>query len=254
MKLTVIGCAPGMPSPKVSHSCYLVGEEDRLLMFDCGGGAPSALTRCNVSTSSIDHIFFSHSHPDHITGLPMFIQMEYLRKRRKSITVHIPSEFERPYGIIMAAHYLFPEKLNFDVTVKIIEDGYEFDDGGMRVRAFANSHLLGNEEFLESTGYENRMQCFSFTISNGAKKLVYSADVGSLDDLRVISRDADLLLTEGMHVDLSQLPGFLIEQRIRRCVLTHLSDSFDREAARVSFAKSGYEDIEFADEGLTVEI
>ena len=254
MKLIVVGCASGMPSPNLSHSCYLVGEADRLLMFDCGGGAPSALVRCRIDTSSIDNVFISHTHPDHVTGLPMFIQMEYLKNRRESLAIHIPSEFEQPFRAMMQSHYLFPEKINFDIIVKTIQDDFRFREEGVSVRAFANSHLFGHSEFLGRGNYVNRMQCFSFLISSGGKKLAYSADIGCLDDLKLISRDADLLLTEGMHLDLSELPAFLIEQGVRRCLLTHLPDGFDREETRMSFAESGYGSVEFADEGLIVHI
>ena len=254
MKLIIVGCSSGMPSPNLAHSCYLVEESGRFFMFDCGDGASSALLRCKTDTSAIENIFISHTHPDHVSGLPMFIQMEYLKNRSEPLTIHIPSEFERVFWMTMRGFYLFPEKLDFEIVVKTIDDGYEFADSGMKVSASANSHLRGHREFLGSTDYDNRMQCFSFVAQTGGKKLVYSADIGSLDDLTDIALDADLLLTEGMHLDLDQLPALLIEKNVQRCLLTHLPDDFPHEAVQQSFSKAGYEDLRFASEGLTVDV
>jgi ribonuclease Z len=254
MKLIIVGCSSGMPSANLSHSCYLIEESGRFYMFDCGDGASSALLRCGTDTSAIENVFISHTHPDHVNGLPMFIQMEYLNNRRESLTIHIPSEFEKAFWTTMKGFYLFPEKLNFDIVVRTVDDGYEFDDGGMRIEAHANSHLLGHREFLSSRDFDNRMQCFSFVAQVEGKKLVYSADIGSLDDLRDIALNADLLLTEGMHFDLDQLPALLIEKNVQRCILTHLSDDFGHEVVQQSFSKAGYENLGLASEGQIVDI
>lgn len=254
MKLIIVGCSSGMPSPNLSHSCYLVEESGRLFMFDCGGGASSALLRCGIDTSEIENIFISHTHPDHVSGLPMFIQMEYLNNRKESLTIHIPSEFGQTFWTTMRGFYLFPEKLNFEIVVRAIDDGFEYADSDVKVSAHANSHLSGHREFLSSRDYDNRMQCFSFVAQAEGKKLVYSADIGSLDDLRDIALDADLLLTEGTHLDLDQLPALLTEKNVQRCILTHLPDDFDHEAVQQSFSKAGYENLGFASEGQIVDI
>ncbi len=251
MKLIVIGSASGMASPSRSHSCYLVDSAGKLYMFDCGDGSASALLRCRVDTSSVMNIFISHTHPDHICGLPMVIQTEHLKNRRQQLTIHLPSEFEHAFWALMNAFYLFRGKLGFDIVVRTIDEGFLFDDGRLRVEAHANSHLRPTREFLSSGIYSNRMQCFSFIIVEESRRLVYSSDVGSAGDLSAIAPGADLLLTEGMHLDLGPLPDFLIANNVKRCVLTHLPDGFDRNAAKMMFSKSGYQGLDFADEAWT---
>ena len=249
MKLTIIGCASGMPSPNLAHSCYIIEESGRLYMFDCGEGASSSLLRCSVDILSISNIFISHTHPDHVAGLPLFIQMMYLKNRAEPLTIYLPSEFRNVVDTILRGLYLFPEKLGFDLSIKGIDDDFEFDNGGIRVTAHPNSHLKGHSEFLRSRDYENRMQCFSFIVSSGVRKFVYSADIGDIDNLRDIISDVDLLLTEGIHLDLEKLPELLIEKKVKRCLLTHLPDDFDREGIKRLFAKAGYESLDFAAEG-----
>lgn len=254
MKLTVVGCSSGMPSPNLAHSCYLVKQAGYQYMFDCGGGAASALRRCGIDTSTIRSVFISHTHPDHVSGIPMFLQMEYLMNREEPLSIYIPSEFQAVFSSMLRGMYLFKEKLRFDVTIHPIDDGFSVDHGSVRVSALRNSHLGGHREFLESKNYDNRMQCFSFTVEAEGKKLAYSADIGKTDDLDPIADHADLLVTEGMHLDLDALPDLLLKNNVRQCMLTHLPDDFDRETTRIAFSKAGYENVGFASEGLELTI
>jgi hypothetical protein len=155
---------------------------------------------------------------------------------------------------MLRAMYLFPEKLRFGVTIHPIDGSFQFDDGDIRVSAFRNSHLDGHREFLESRNYDNRMQCFSFTVEADGKKLAYSADIGKTDDLDPIADGAGLLVTEAVHIDPNVLPDLLIEKGVGKCVLTHLTDGFDRESAKMSFSRAGYDRVIFAIEGLEVTI
>lgn len=254
MMLTVVGCASGMPSPDRAHSCYLIDAGGSMYMFDCGDGAASAMIRCGIDTSRIGEVFISHTHPDHVIGIPMLIQMEHLKRRSGPLRIHVPSEFESTFLDMLRGLYLFPDKMCFEIVVKGIDDDFEFDDGIVHVNAHPNSHLAGNSAFARSEETRNRMQCFSFTTTSDGRKFAYSADIAGVEDLKQISGSADLLLTEGMHIDLADLPDLLSNEGVRRCILTHLPDDFDRAHILRHFEKAGYGNLSFADEGLTAEI
>lgn len=98
------------------------------------------------------------------------------------------------------------------------------------------------------------MQCFSLIITAENKKFIYSADIGSIDDLDPIIENADLLLTEGMHVELEKLPDLLIEKKVKKLILTHLLDDTDKDQVRMMFEKAGYSNLDFASEGMFIEI
>jgi ribonuclease BN (tRNA processing enzyme) len=253
VKLIVIGCASGMPAADRANSCYLIEASDRFYMFDCGDGAASALERCEIDTSRIQDIFISHTHPDHVIGLPMLIQMEHLKRRSEPLRIHVPSEFAALFSQMLNGLYLFPEKMCFDIEINPIDRDFEFDKDGVRVRTCLNPHLAGNADYVRETQALNLMQCFSFTIESGGRKLAYSADITGIEDLVEIADGADVLLTEGMHIDLTDLPNLLIDKKITQCVLTHLPDDFDRRGTLRHFEKSGFSVLEFAEEGMEIE-
>lgn len=257
MRLTVVGCASGFPSPDKAHSCYLIESGGKICMLDCGGGAASALHRLSVETERISGVFISHTHADHFSGLPLFIQMEHLKRREEPLDIHVPSEAAELTRGILVGMYLLPDRLSFQVSVRGLEDGSEIDCCDLTVKSIENSHLRsldGAAEIIAKSNYANQMQCFSFVVRAGSKKLLYSADIAGTGDIADHLTGCDLLVIEGMHIDLEGLPTFLLEKNVENCVLTHLPDGFDCGAARVLFEKLGYTGLSFAEEGMVIEI
>jgi len=96
------------------------------------------------------------------------------------------------------------------------------------------------------------MQCLSFVIEAGSRKIVYSGDLSSLDDIIPILTGADSLVIDGMHIDLSRLPEAVIEAGVRKVLLTHVAGDFDFDKVRSLFQKQGVEDVYLASEGLEI--
>ncbi len=257
MRLTVVGCTSGFSSPDKAHSCYIVEDENSAFMLDCGGGASSAVRRINADAGRIDGIFVSHTHADHFSGIPLFIQTEHLKRRETPLDIHVPTEAVELTRDILVGMYLLPGKLSFSVHVKGLDGGSEIECGNCTVKAIENSHLAGLSgaaEIIAKANYANRMQCFSFMVSAGSKKLLYSADIAGTDDIVDHLKDCELLVIEGMHIDLEGLPSLLLDKNVKKCLLTHLPDGFDCDATRVFFEKPGYNGLTFAEEGLVIEI
>jgi len=254
MQVTVIGCASGIPSATKSSSSYLFTAGNKKYLLDCGDGTAASMVRLNINPNDIDHIFISHMHSDHCMGLLLLVQMMYCQKRTKKLTVYLPHEAEDGFKRLFYLAYLFPEKFDFELKFIGLNKNFVFEDSNLRMEFFQNSHLYGNKEFIMSRTIPNRMQCFSMITSASDKKLVYSADVGSITDLEQIVQSADLLISEGMHVDLAQLPQLAVEANVKQLLLTHLPDQADPEAITQEFKKVGFENLIFAKDGLNLFI
>lgn len=75
---------------------------------------------------------------------------------------------------------------------------------------------------------DNLGECYSFEIKYDTKKIVYSADIGSLDDLRFCG-GADVLIAEVTHVDVGELFAAAETWRIGTVILTHIGPEFNTE-------------------------
>ena len=256
MRLTVIGCSSGAPSAKTSTSSYLLEAEGKRYLLDCGDGTAAAFTRLGVDVNSIDNICISHMHSDHAMGLPFLIQTMYLLKRTKPLKIYLPREAEDGFKQLFYMTYLFFEKLGFEIQFTGVEKGFSLSENNTQIEFHLNSHLQVdiNKNFIMQRTIPNRMQCFSMIVTDDNKKFVYSADIGSINDLEPIIENADLLLTEGMHLNLEQLPQLAIRKNVKKILLTHLQDNTDTDSIRIAFEKIGYSNLDFAKEGLEIDI
>ncbi len=68
MKITIIGCGNAFSKHNFNQS-FLLEENGRTMLIDCGFQTPSALMHHGIKLSQIDDIYISHAHADHIGGL-----------------------------------------------------------------------------------------------------------------------------------------------------------------------------------------
>lgn len=68
MKITVIGAGNAF-SKKNFNQSFLIEEDGRKLLVDCGAAIPMALYEQAYDLFAIDDIYISHQHADHIGGL-----------------------------------------------------------------------------------------------------------------------------------------------------------------------------------------
>ena len=76
MQITVVGCGHAFSKSNFNQS-FLVEENGRRMLIDCGFQVPNALNSLGVDFKSIDDIYVSHLHADHIGGLEYFGFMRY---------------------------------------------------------------------------------------------------------------------------------------------------------------------------------
>lgn len=68
MKITVIGCGNAF-SYKNYNQSFLLEEDDRKMLIDCGNRVPLSLHNQNIDIKTITDIYVSHAHSDHCGGL-----------------------------------------------------------------------------------------------------------------------------------------------------------------------------------------
>lgn len=259
-RIVVLGSASGMPSAQRSSSSFILETVSQSYLFDAGEGTSTSILRYNIDYDKINIIFISHMHPDHCVGLFSFIQMMYLLNRKKSLEIYLPEESITGVKNFLNTLYLFPEKLSFDLYFYTIKPGLFFEDSYLKVKAYSNLHLAGNEKIMrthqeiEKEKLSNKMESFSFEIAFENKKVVYSGDIGGLDDLKMIIHNADILITECMHLDIERLLDLIKKSKVKSTIFSHIPPELEKEKEGITKKANDLKikNFQFAFDGLSL--
>jgi ribonuclease Z len=249
MKITLIGTGSGLASPNRSHAAVLVEVGDTVVLLDAGEGAARALLRAKADPNRISSIIVTHTHQDHIGGVPGLIQYMHLIGRTAPLDIFLPKEAIGAFQLYLNMVYLVSDKLPFTFDLHGWEQGVVFRNNDFQVEAHLTQHLKPAKTIAESLGLGTRSA--ALVVNGGGKRVVYSSDVGDISDLKDLPKQADLLIMECTHAPLDKIMEAVSGWKPRRTLLTHIPPELEdkRLVLREMAWKWGVTNVEFAQDG-----
>ena len=220
--LTILGSGSGMPGGGRACSGYLIECQDALTLLDCGSGVAASFQRCGYDLHKLDRIVITHTHPDHVSDLPLLIQHMHLAGKTTPLDLYLPTEFVAVFGYMIRAMYIIPERYEFALNIHGYEAGV-LAENPLRIEAIANDHLKRYESDLRRYELQNQMQSFSLRVAVEDAIVFYSGDVASFDELREHLGVCNICILETSHVGIAEIREFAIKHPETRIVLSHLS-------------------------------
>lgn len=166
----------------------------RSIVVDCGLGVTRALTDAGMSLKSLDLIFITHLHSDHVLELGPLIHTAWTAGLASPVTVCGPAGTDHVWQ-------RFASSLEFDIEIRISDEGrpdirdlvtiveYEagtvFEDAPLKVTALQVDHPPVTD-------------CFALRFDHAGKSVVFSSDTAYFAPLADFARDADILVHEAM--------------------------------------------------------
>lgn len=221
VEIRFIGTGSGVPSTKRCPSAILLKVDKVSYLFDAGDGCARELLRYESDYQSIKAIFISHFHPDHFAGLPFLIQGMHLEKRNQQVKIFTPPVKPENLFSYLAQNLIFKERVGFIIEFLPISEGLLFTDENVEIEAIKTGHL----EKLKTELFDidnNMLYSFGFIIRSYGLTICYSSDLASFDDLGKI-KNGDILILDGMHLPLSEIPRFIENHPYKRLIITHIS-------------------------------
>jgi ribonuclease BN (tRNA processing enzyme) len=181
MKLRVVGCSPAWQNPGGAQSGYMVEENGRRLLLDCGPGVLPRL-RETEPWPQVDAIAITHFHLDHWGDLVPWAFGVLFGPGRG---VALPELWLPPDGaqtLRALDNPLFSKVLVDNFPLREYEEGTPFVAAGFEVTAIRMAH------------YD--LISFGFRVAGDNRMLAYSGDSAPAPALAELGRGADLMLCE----------------------------------------------------------
>ncbi len=216
--LTFLGTGCGIPMTDRFHSSILLEDGGRRWLLDAGEPCSQRLKAMGVPFDSLDAMFISHGHSDHISGLPMIIQGAWLEGRAPAAADLSARRIDRA-GADVAGGGLPAGKAD-RVSHRIPRAGrplagatVALDGGRLRVSVNPTSHLDGLRTMIDAAAAD-RFRAYSMVFDwRDGKRLIYSADLGRPEDMAaLLARPCDLLVCEMAHFAPEELFALLAGQ------------------------------------------
>ena len=227
----ILGCGGMMPLPYRHLTSVLLRREGDLFLFDCGEGTQVALKKLNLKWKKITAIFISHTHADHVTGLPGLLMLSSQVDREEPLYIIGPPKVAE---YIESSRRVLDMYINYEVIVKeITEPGIVYQEKDFKVRSFWLQHtkpcmgytleeemrpgefnpevarllnvpcgplwskLQNGEDVLSSDGKVVKPNQVMGEMRKG-RKFSFVTDTKYLDSIKDEVKDSDLFICEGM--------------------------------------------------------
>lgn len=137
IEVFILGTGGMMPLPGRGLTAVLVRREGELFLFDCGEATQIAFRRLSLRWKKISHIFISHTHADHVTGLPGMLSLSAQVERSEPLHVYGPPRVrayvEQSLRILdIYIDYEIVIHETFDSGLLVAGDGYRIDSYRLR--------------------------------------------------------------------------------------------------------------------------
>lgn len=215
-EVLILGSANAVPDATHENTHFLVIGQDKRILVDAPGNPISRLHQGNIDPLSITDLIVTHFHPDHISGVPLFLMVSWLTGRKSNL--HI-------YGL--------------EYTLSRLEKLMDFFEWaawpGMYPCVF---HHLPEKNMEPLLNTPDLMVYYSmvkhivpniglrFEFINSKRVLTYSSDTEPIPELVRLGKDADMLIHEASgatlgHTSAEQAGEIASEAGAKKLVLIH---------------------------------
>jgi ribonuclease Z len=193
IKVTLLGTGGPPPAMNRFGPSSLVEVAGQRLVFDAGRGSLLRLAQIGVPLRSIDALFLTHLHSDHVVGIPDLLLTGWIVGRRTSaFRVWGPQGTQRMMTLLEQA-FEFDIRIRRSherahpggivVIARDIAEGVVYEEGGVKITAFEVDH-------------DPVKPAFGFRIDHAGRSVVLSGDTRVSPNLIRHAQGVDLLIHE----------------------------------------------------------
>lgn len=241
----------------------IVQYKNEYFLVDCGHGCTHGMAKAGIQPYDIENILFTHHHADHNTDfLSILIAGWASHDPRSELNLIGPEGTQKFYDFVldfygediqyrMDAGFTGPEGILENVEITEVDGGEEMELHGVKISTIEVPHTI---------------QTVAYKFEADGNSVVISEDTTFSEDLIEFSKDADLVVMDGMlaevkqddphyeifqqlkgnlqhgHISLEEIGKTAAEANYKKLVLTHLfNGEMDEELTVEVIREQGFE-------------
>jgi ribonuclease Z len=147
LDVCLLGCGGSLPVPERSLTALLLSFKGKKVLIDCGEGTQVSMKMVGWGFKTIDIICFTHTHADHVIGLPGLLLTIANSGREEMLTIIGPPGFDRILSGLMVVCPQLPFEVKF-VEAKL--------DGSIV--------MAMDDLYISSIGVDHTLTCIGYSI------------------------------------------------------------------------------------------
>lgn len=207
IEVIILGTGSPLPSATRCGAGQIVLSGGSAILIDCGWGAARRLLASGVPAGTIDTVFFTHMHSDHITDLPDLMIMRWTAGgATKPLTIYGPTGTREMVDGFRAG-------LGPDIRYRFAHHGEKLSREGIEcvvhevpaTEAVSHIATIGDMQ-IGSFEVDHRPvePALGFKVEASGRSVVFSGDTKKCDALVQASKGADMLVSEALNLEMMQ--------------------------------------------------
>ena len=183
LSFACLGSSGAVPSAARDTTALVIRAGRTTCLVDVGGSPVQKLRRVGIDPVGLSAVVVTHTHPDHVYGLPALVQCLLILGRTAPLPVYCRVEHVGLVERLLGLFGLSDEGL--EVPVVPVEPQE-------RVRVLATSDLV----MTASPNLHGSMPNLAVRLDAGSRSLVYSSDTRPCPEVETLARGATALVHE----------------------------------------------------------
>jgi ribonuclease Z len=247
-KIIVLGSSNAIAYTDHENTHMVIVGEEHVALVDCVGNPVLRLERAGVDFNAVTDLILTHFHPDHISGVPLFLMDMWLMGRRRPLSI---------YGL--------------DYTLERVEklmDLYSWDKwpdffpvAFTRLPAVELTPVLDCPDFkIFSSPVQHLIPTIGLRVELGNKRIIaYSCDTEPCEQVVRLAFGADVLFHEAAgashgHSSAAQAGDIAARAEVARLYLIHYPGGPFRNSDLVAEAQARYQgEVSLTEDIMTLE-
>ena len=183
LSFACLGSSGAVPSAARDTTSIVIRAGRTTCLVDVGGSPVQKLRRIGIDPGRLSAVVVTHTHPDHVYGLPALVQCLLILGRTTPLPIYCRVEHVELIGRLLGLFGLADEGLAVPVVpVEPRERVAVLDTPDLVVTASPNAH--------------GRMPNLAIRADAGRRSLVYSSDTRPCAEVEALARGATALIHE----------------------------------------------------------